>query len=62
MAVSEVADFFVRRQLAVLGLPPDLADRAAGRAADPASVGGRRNAKPASGSARKRARGRAAKR
>ena len=27
MALEEVADFFVRRQLAVLGLAPELADR-----------------------------------
>jgi AcrR family transcriptional regulator len=67
MAVSEVADFFVRRQLAVLGLPPELADRAGGEAADSDSAATRRSATPDSGSSRarkpaSRASGRAAKR
>jgi TetR/AcrR family transcriptional regulator, cholesterol catabolism regulator len=65
MAVSEVADFFVRRQLAVLGLAPDLADRAGGEATESDSVARRRHAAtPDSGSsrARKRASGRTAKR
>jgi hypothetical protein len=68
MAVSEVADFFVRRQLAVLGLAPDLADRAGEAAADSDAVDERRNAAtPDSGSSRARNRasragGRAAKR
>jgi AcrR family transcriptional regulator len=29
MGLDEVADFFIRRQLALVGLPPELADRAA---------------------------------
>jgi len=65
MAVSEVADFFVRRQLAVLGLAPDLADRAGGEATESDSVARLRHAAtPESGSsrARKRASGRTAKR
>jgi AcrR family transcriptional regulator len=34
MPLSDVADFFIRRQLAVLGLPPELADQPSGSAAD----------------------------